>query len=209
MTSQKSDIFICHAGENKEVRLGRKGWNMKRKRKQTPSWSDVKTKVERLDQQGLIGLVSDLYNLSQGNKDFLHTRFSVSDDILAPYKKIIEECMYPDVLNEDVRIHRAKRAIRDYSKATHNIKGEVELLIFFVECGHKFTLDYGDIDEHFYDSLLEVYGRAIKQVISLSEHEQDNFRKRLKKIMLSSDGIGWGYHDGLCDEYYGAFKVDE
>jgi hypothetical protein len=36
-----------------------------------------------------------------------------------------------------------------------------------------------------------------------------NFRKRLKKIMLSSNGIGWGYYDGLCDEYYGSFKVDE
>ena len=144
--------------------------------------------------------------MSTDNKDFLHTHLSIGDDILAPYKMIIKECMYPDILNEPVRILRAKRAISDYSRASRDANGEAELLTYFVECGHKFTLDYGDIDEDFYDSLLEVYGRAIKKVITLPDHEQGNLRERLKKIMLSSKGIGWGYHDGLGDEYYGAFK---
>jgi hypothetical protein len=181
---------------------------MNSKKKQIPSWSDVKTTLARLDQQGLLELISDMYDLSKDNKDFLHTRFSIGDDILATYKKIIKGCMYPDIQNESVRIIRAKRAISDYSKAIRDTKGEAELLTYFVECGNKFTLDYGDIDEDFYDSLLEVYGQAINKVLTLPDHEQGNFRKRLKKIMLSSNGIGWGYHDGLCDEYYGSFKSD-
>jgi hypothetical protein len=82
---------------------------MKSKMKQKPSWSDVKTALERLDQQGLLELISDIYDLSQGNKDFLHTRFSIGDAILAPYKKIIKECMYPNIQNEPVRILRAKQ----------------------------------------------------------------------------------------------------
>ena len=154
-------------------------------------------------------MLSNMYHLSKDNKDFLNTRFSIGDDILAPYKKIIKECLYPDIPNEHVRILRATRAISDYSKAIRDEKGEAELLTCFVECGNKFTLDYGDIDEDFYDSLLDVYGQAIKKVLTLPDNEQGNFRKRLKKIMLSSSGIGWGYHDGLCDEYYGAFKDEE
>jgi hypothetical protein len=183
--------------------------NMRNKKKQTPSWSDVKKAIESLGEQGLLELISDIYNLSKNNKDFLHTRFSIGDDVLAPYKKIIKECMYPDIPNESVRILRAKRAISDYSKAIRDTKGEAELLTYFVECGHKFTLYYGDIDEDFYDSLMEVYGQAIKKVLTLPDHEQGNFRERLKKIMLSSDGIGWGYHDGLCDDYYGSFKMED
>lgn len=166
----------------------------------------MKTVLARLDRQGLLELISDMYHLSKDNKDFLHTRFSIGDDILATYKKIIKECMYPDIQNGSVRIHRAKRAISDYSKAIHDAKGEAELLTYFVECGNKFTLDYGDIDEDFYDSLLDVYSQAIKKVLTLPDHEQGDFRKRLKKIMLSSNGIGWGYHDSLCDDYYGSFK---
>jgi hypothetical protein len=182
---------------------------MKSKKKQTPSWSDVKTALARLDQQGLLELISNMYDLSKDNKDFLHTRFSIGDDILAPYKKIIEKCMYPNIPKEPIRILRAQRAISDYSNAIRDAKGEAELSTYFVECGHKFTLDYGDIDGDFYDSLMEVYGQAIKKVLTLPDHEQGDFRKRLKKIVLSSDGIGWGYHDGLCDEYYGSFKMED
>jgi hypothetical protein len=182
---------------------------MKSKKKQTSSWPDVKTAIASLHQPALLGLISDMYHLSKDNKDFLHTRFSIGEDTLAPYKKIINECMYPDILNEPIRIHRAKRAISDYAKAIRDAKGEAELLTYFVECGHKFTLDYGDIDEDFYDTLVEVYSEAIKKVLALSEHEQGDFKKRLKKIMLSSKGIGWGYHDGLCGEYYEAFQDDE
>lgn len=175
-------------------------------KKHTPSWYDVKAAIASLDPQVLVELISNMYDLSKGNKDFLHTRFSIGADILAPYKKIIKACMFPDIQNEPVQIIRAKRAISDYSKATRDVKGEAELLTYFVECGHKFTLDYGDIDEDFYDTLVEVYSEAIKKVLALPTPEQGDFRKRLKKIMLSSEGIGWGYHDGLCDEYYGAFK---
>jgi hypothetical protein len=146
---------------------------MKSKKKPTPSWSDVKKALVRLDQQGLLELISNMYDLSKDNKDFLHTRFSIGDDVLAPYKKIIKECMYPDIVNGTVRILRAKRAISDYSNAIRDAKGEAELSTYFVECGHKITLDYGDIDGDFYD------------------------------------GIGWGYHDGLCDEYYGSFKMED
>lgn len=179
---------------------------MKGKKKQTPSWADVKTALARLDQQGSLELISDMYDLSKDNKDFLHTRFSIGANILAPYKKIIEKCMYPNIPKEPLRILRAKQAISDYSKASSDAKGEAELLTYFVECGHKFTLDYGDVDEDFYDSLMEVYGQAIKKVLTLPDHEQADFKKRLKKIMLSSSGIGWGYHDGLCDDYYGSFE---
>jgi hypothetical protein len=182
---------------------------MKNNKKQTLSWSDVKAVLARLDQPDLLELISDLYHLSKDNKNFLHTRFAVGDDVLGPYKKIIEECMHPDILNGHVRIPRAKRAISDYSKAIHDGKGEAELLTYFVECGNRFTLDYGDIDEEFYDTLVEVYSEAIKKVLALPAPEQGDFRKRLKKIMLSAEGIGWGYHDGLCDEYYGSFKDDQ
>jgi hypothetical protein len=182
---------------------------MKNNKKRMPSWSDVRAVLARLGQPDLLELISDLYRLSKDNKVFLHTRYAAGDDVLGPYKKIIKECMYPDVLNEPVRIPRAKRAISDYSKAIRDGKGEAELLTYFVECGHKFTLNYGDVDEDFYDSLMEVYGQAINKVLTLPDHEQGDFRKRLKKIMLSSNGIGWGYHDSLCDDYYGSFKDDE
>jgi hypothetical protein len=118
--------------------------------------------------------------------------------------------MFPDVYkNKPIEISTAKKSINEYSKAVGDAKGETELMTYFVECGNQFTIEFGDIDEGFYDALLRMYARAIKNVLTLPDEEQSEFRERLRTIMMTSDGIGWGYHDGLCDQYYQAFPEDD
>src|SRR5262249_24337864 len=113
-----------------------------------PSWSDVKESLASLSTSELIRLIASLYGLSKGNRDFLHARFAVGNDPIGPYKKIIDDCMYPDVFkNKPIQISTAKKAISEYSKAIGDAKGEAELMTYFVECGNQFTVDYGDIDE--------------------------------------------------------------
>ena len=139
-----------------------------------PSWSDVKESIASLGTSELIQLIASLYKLSKSNRDFLHARFSIGDDPISPYKKIIEECMFPDVFkNKPIQISTAK------------------------------------IGEGFYDALLRMYARGIKKVLSLADEGQHEFREILRTIMVTSDGIGWGYHDGLCDQYYEGFPENE
>jgi hypothetical protein len=89
------------------------------------SWSDLKESIASLDKSELIQLIASLYKLSNGNRDFLHARFSIGDDPIAPYKKVIEDCMFPDVMkNKPIEISTAKKAINDYSKAVADAKGE-------------------------------------------------------------------------------------
>jgi hypothetical protein len=181
-----------------------------KKKIRSPTWSQVKAGLVNLDQKQMIMLVADLYRLSNENKTFLDTRFEVSDDPLGPYKQTIEKCMYPDVYgNSPIQVSKAKKAISSYSKALEDPIGEAELMIFFVECGNSFTVDFGDIDEAFYDALNRMYRRAIDKVLTLPEERQDEFKGRLEAIMTSSSKIGWGYHDMLCDDYYDAFPVEE
>jgi hypothetical protein len=62
-----------------------------------------------------------------GNRDFLHAHFSIGDDPIAPYKKVIEECMFPDGMkNKPIQISTAKKAISEDSKALGDAKGEAE-----------------------------------------------------------------------------------
>jgi hypothetical protein len=179
-----------------------------KKKPKEPTWNDVKTSIKHLDPPALLNLLKDLYQLSKANKSFLHARFSIGDNPLQFYKKIIEDALYPDVFDKksDFDFEGAGRAINEYSKATGDPQGIADLMIYYVEKGNKFTLDYGDIDEGFYDALVEMYGKAIKKVFELPQKTQDAYRHRLKKIMKSSDGIGWGYHDGLEDSYFEAFQ---
>ncbi|MBM4263908.1 MAG: hypothetical protein FJ145_21120 [Deltaproteobacteria bacterium] len=134
----------------------------------------------------------------------------IGSDHVAPHKKIVSDCMYPDVLrNHPVQISKAKKAISDYRKAAGDIHGEIDLMIHFVECGNRFTCDYGDINEPFYDALLNMYAKAVQAVAGLPEPAMAPFRNRLWKLTEASRGIGWGYHDDLCEAYYSVFPEDD
>jgi len=182
--------------------------NMKKERLKKPTWVDVKKTIKSFECAQLIEVIRDLYQLSAENKTFLDARFLNRGASLLQYKKIILNCLYHDVMdeNDDFDFSRADKAIEDYAKATYNIEGTVDLMIYYVECGNRFTLDYGDINESFYDTLIEMYKKAIDSVLKMPKKKQGLFRKRLEKVMESSDGIGWGYHDDLCNFYYEAFQ---
>ena len=181
-----------------------------KQKQRAPTWSEVKSKVVKLDQKQLIQIVGDLYRLSKENQEFLNARFGVLDDPLAPFKKSIEESMYPDIYRDKpIQISKAKAAIRHYSKAVGDISGEAELKTFFVECGNRFTVEYGDMDEGFYNALNLMYKEAIDKILILPVEQRDDFRERLEEIMESSRNIGWGYHDELREDYYNAFPEDE
>jgi hypothetical protein len=180
------------------------------KKRKSPTWTDVKAMLVNLDQKQLLKLIADLYKFSDENKTFLHTRFSVGEDQLGSYKKIIDDFLFPDVFsNKPIQVAKAKKAISSYSKALGDDLGQAELMVYFVECGNNFTLDFGDINEAFYDALKSMYQRAIDKVLSLPVKQQSEFKRRLKEIMTSSSGIGWGYHDTLADDYYRAFPEDK
>jgi hypothetical protein len=154
--------------------------------------------------------VGDLYRLSKENEEFLSARFGVLDDPLAPFKKSIEEFMYQDIYSDKpIQISKAKAAIRRYSKAVGDINGEAELKTFFVECGNRFTVEYGDQDEAFYNALNLMYKEAIIKILSLPQEQHGNFKERLRIIMESAKDIGWGYYDELREDYYEAFPEDD
>lgn len=170
------------------------------------TWSTVKSAASKLSQQELLGLVGELYRLSRQSKDFLHARFGDQSVAMEEYKSIITEYLYPDVSRDrPLQVAKAKQAVADFCKATADPVAHAELMVFFVEQGNAFTLDYGDIDAGFYSALLKMARRAVEVISRVPLELQECFRERLAEVVRSSSGIGWGYHDELADIYGGAF----
>ena len=112
------------------------------KRRVDNKWNNVRTGLASHGPVKLVGLVRDLYNLSQENRDFLNTRYLASADRLGPYKETIDESPYPDIYNnKPIRISIGKKAISQYAKATNDRVGTLELMVYFVERGTQFTAD--------------------------------------------------------------------
>ena len=99
----------------------------------------------------------------------------------------------------NLKLVPAKKAIQDYKKASGDLIGTLDLMLYYVEQGTKFTLEYGDIDEPFYNSLESVLYDFKNLLQSKDEEYIDIFKERLLKLRKNSYWIGWGYGDSIND----------
>jgi hypothetical protein len=107
--------------------------------------------------------------------------------------------------NETLRIGDGRKAISEYKKAVGDPIGILELSIYFIECGHQFTLEYGDIDEKFYDSLESMFDKVLKMLKKFDQSTIDKYFPRILSLVYEVKGIGWGHYDYLVDRLESEF----
>jgi hypothetical protein len=152
-------------------------------RKNTPSWSDVKTKLVDFDRAGLLGLLQDLYAANKDNQTFVHAGISLGDDVLKPYKTTINRWLWTDVIkNQDISVAKAKKAIADYRKAIGQPEGLAELMVYFCECAVGFSNEYGFGDDSYFDALVRMFEQALKIATCLPEAQCDLLWDRLDEV---------------------------
>ena len=176
-----------------------------RERKRSPTWTDVKGKLAEFDRAGLLGIIHDLYVATKYNKTFLHARFDLGGDVLAPYKTLIDRWLWPDVLkNQDTSVATAKKAIADFRKAAGQPRGLAELMVFYCERAAGFSNDYGLDDAVSFDALMRMFEQALKVSITLSDAEREDMLDRLDVVRTISHNFGYGvgdYMDSLLANY--------
>jgi hypothetical protein len=66
-------------------------------------------------------------------------------------------------------------------------------------------VDYGDIDEAFYESLEAMFTQVVKTLQKSDAKTVERFLPCLKAVVRQAEGIGWGYYDAISDTLEGAF----
>jgi hypothetical protein len=168
-------------------------------------WTDLRKTLKELPPERLIELLKGLHALSPQNKAWLQRQLAP-----IPNSEYLEECRqkvikavynparkFPDM----PRFRDARKIISEYKKAAQDAAGTLDLMLTYVERGHAFTNDFGDIDGPFYDALCNMLGKFAAE---LQAHPaapalyEERFRARLLKMNRTAD-IGWGYGDLVHD----------
>jgi hypothetical protein len=165
-------------------------------------WSELKPLLEGLPPQALIDLLQGLYRLSPQNKAWLTARFSplrAKAEYLEKCRQQIIRLVYDPRRNIPPmpRFRDAKKVIAEYKSATGDPAGVLDLMLTYVERGHAFTNDFGDIDAPFYDALinmLEHFENDLQRLPNWLALYETRFRARLLAMAKTAD-IGWGYGD--------------
>jgi plasmid replication initiation protein len=167
------------------------------------AWTDIKTELQELPREKLVDLLKGLHDLSAQNKAWLKARtlpIAQDSEYLEKCREKIVKAVYDPKrkMPNMPRFRDAKKVITEYKKATKDLRGTLDLMLTYVERGHAFTNDFGDIDEPFYNTLLNMFERFVEELkMSPARRELYSFfRARLLKMRATSD-IGWGYGDEI------------
>lgn len=115
-------------------------------------------------------------------------------------KKEIENEFYPARGLAKMRLSVARKAVTDAKKLNLPPEAMADIMLFYVETGVRFTNDYGDIDESFYNSMESMYLKALKYIESVGLLSE--FEHRARNIVDDSANTGWGFYDTLGDYFY-------
>jgi hypothetical protein len=163
-----------------------------------PAWTDVKTKLAGFDRLGLLGLIQDLYAANKDNRTFLHARFGLGPDVLAPYKEALDRWLWQDVLRkQDTSVVKAKHAISSYRKAVGKPAGLAELMVFYCERAAGFCNDIGYQDDGYFESLLSMFEQALKAIDQLPASDRNALMARLDRVRVISHNFGYGVGDNM------------
>lgn len=171
-----------------------------------------KTYLQDQDPECLIDELLTLYRTFEVVREFYTPRLEPSDasKIIGKYKQILEEQFLPKSAKWDfpeLNYSVARKAISDFKKVNSNPEATVDLQLTYVEYGVECTLEYGDIDERFYNSMESMFRKTLKD---MEEHGLlDLFEKRCLTIQQKTRDLGWGFGDAiteLCEEYFASIS---
>src|SRR6516162_8423463 len=158
-----------------------------------PTWTDVKAKLAGFDRLGLLGLIQDLYAAHKDNRTFLHARFGLGQDVLAPYKEALDRWLWPDVLrNQDTSVAKAKHVISSYRKALGEPAGLAELMVFYCERAAGFCDDIGYQDDSYFNALVSMFEQALQAIAQLPTSNRNALTARLDRVRVLSHNFGYG-----------------
>ncbi len=170
-----------------------------------PRWTDVKRKLNSWGQPELLGLVKVLFDQSTDNRSFLAARLlqdSLGEEVLEPYRERIVGAFYSRTgwPRPKLGLADARKAIRDYRKATSDTTGALDLMLTYVETGTRFALEFGDLDEPCYNSLSSVL-EEVKSTLQCNQESTlyGQFSQRLHDLADKARDLGWGYGDRVVE----------
>ena len=114
-------------------------------------------------------------------------------ELLEKYKRIVEHEFFPSRGFGKARLSVARKGVMDFKRLSPDSHSIADIMIYYAEMGVKFTSEYGDIDEPFYNSMESMYEAA---ALFVTEHKIPQITKsqnRLKQLPTPKPAVLCGF----------------
>ncbi|HII02603.1 TPA: hypothetical protein HA351_13480 [Methanosarcinaceae archaeon] len=168
-------------------------------------WAEVEEILQKAEKKELIGLIQELYKQSVGDRMLINSRYlgervnKKKSQLLEKHRKIIKKEFPPENESGKIRHALAERAISDYSNASGDFMGTLDLMLTYVEGGVRYAGIFGAADDEFSDNIEGMLDRFCEHLkTEEGQKYYPLFRERLVNACRDSEGIGWGFEDVIC-----------
>ena len=172
----------------------------------------LKKRLSEMERKELEQLVCSLYknvDLAEKSINLYILGKDYGRKLVRQYQEKLDEIFFPNnLIRAGFSVKWAKDVISEFKKICQDPELTAELKLYYVECSVEFTNTFGDINESFYDTACDMF-HDVTEAVSENEELFVQWRDRIRRIVDESDGIGWGFHDFLVDEYYRIPWIEE
>ena len=164
--------------------------------------AQIKKAIQGCEQDELIELILKIAQSCQQAREYLALNFTENqEEILGKYKQKVKDEFFPKRGFGRLNLREAKKAIADYKKICPDRMMVIDIMLFYVENCVAFTNEYGDINETFYNSAINVYSDVVKEINTIGAIAYERFAARLDAAAHHACH-GWGFYDAMIDLYH-------
>nr|WP_253951962.1 DUF6155 family protein [Xylanibacter caecicola] len=154
-----------------------------------------------LSKEQITDIVLDLYDARKEARDYLEFYFAPDCNAeLEKCKKIIRNEFFPTHgFSEKPSFAQCRKVISDFQKLKTEPTFVADLMLFYIEQGCEYTLEFGDMWKQFYTTLEGIFDKAMRFIFL--NGLLSVYYERIEKLIDSVSGFGWGFYDTLQDIY--------
>ena len=162
----------------------------------------LKKELSNCDSSELIEIITELSAAFPQVREFFTVKFGDMPDsvILEKYKAEMTKEFFPARGCGKARASVAKKSITALKRVTSKRELIIDITLYYVELCVKYTAEYGDIDEPFYNSAVSTFYKVIDQINECHEQMFLIFKKRLESAVTRACD-GWGFKDCMTEAY--------
>lgn len=165
------------------------------------SKAKLKRHLLSLTKEQIADIVLELYDARKEAKDYLE--FYLAPDCnaeLEKSKKAIRNEFFPTRgFSEKPSFTKCRKVISDFQKLKPEPTFVADLMLFHIEQGCEYTLEFGDMWEQFYTTLERNFDKAIRFIFL--NGLLASYYERIEKLIDNVSDCGWGFYDTLQDIY--------
>lgn len=162
----------------------------------------LKKHLQSLKNEQIIEVVLDLYDTMKPVKEYFEFYMNPNENkMLEKYRAIIVSEFYPTGNRgfPKTRFSVCKKAIADFKALKPSPELLADLMLTLPEMACKFTFEYGDMTEQYYNSTVINFNSALTYI--KSNGLLNNFKLRCDDCVKWASPCGYGFADEISELY--------